>query len=72
MNDFIEAMIKGHDKTEYRWISGKCAKTCSHCDFKNNSIKPMYEWLAEGLPPVSGNTMFHECSDDCSCRLEKQ
>ena len=24
MNDFIEAMIKGHDKTEYRWISGKC------------------------------------------------
>jgi hypothetical protein len=35
MNDFIEAMIKGHDKTEYRWISGKCAETCSHCDFLN-------------------------------------
>lgn len=24
MNDFMEAMIKGHDNTEYRWISGKC------------------------------------------------
>ena len=24
MNDFIEAMIKGHDNTEYRWVSGKC------------------------------------------------
>ena len=23
MNNFKEAMIKGHDKTEYRWISGK-------------------------------------------------
>ena len=72
MNDLIEAMIKGHDNTEYRWISGKCAETCSHCDFLNNSIKPMYTWLAEGLPPVSGYSMFHECGDECSCRLEKQ
>ena len=25
MNDFIEAMIQGYDKTtKYRWISGKC------------------------------------------------
>ena len=31
MNDFIEAMIKGHDKTEYKWISGKCAEFCSEC-----------------------------------------
>ena len=68
MNDFIEAMIKGHDKTECWWLSGKCAETCSECDFLNNSIKPM---LAEGLPPISGNTMFHKCGDECSCRLEK-
>jgi hypothetical protein len=39
--------------------------------FLINSIKPMQEWLAEGLPPVSGNTMFHECGDGCSCKLEK-
>lgn len=71
MNDFIEAMIKGHDKTEYRWISGKCAETCSHCDFLNNSIKPMRQWLAEGLPQVVTKTKYHVCGDDCSCRLEK-
>ena len=71
MHDFIEAMIKGHDKTEYRWISGKCAEICSHCDFLNNSIKPMYEWLSEGLPQTLGNTNYHNCGDDCSCRLEK-
>ena len=23
IDNFIEAMIKGHDKTEYRWVSGK-------------------------------------------------
>ena len=22
LNDFIDAMIQGHDKTEYRWLSG--------------------------------------------------
>lgn len=71
MNDFIEAMIKGHDKTEYRWVSGKCADTCSSCDFLNNSVKPMYVWLAEGLPQVVTNTNYHVCGDDCSCRLEK-
>lgn len=63
MNDFIEAMIKGHDKTEYRWVSGKCAETCSHCDFLNNSVKPMYVWLAEGLPKTLGNTKYHNCGD---------
>ncbi|MFC1593521.1 hypothetical protein ACFL3O_01145 [Candidatus Neomarinimicrobiota bacterium] len=26
MNDFIEAMIKGHDKSEYLWVGGKCAE----------------------------------------------
>lgn len=67
MNDFIEAMIKGHDKTEYRWVSGKCAETCSHCDFKNNSVKPMYEWLAEGLPQTLGKAKYHKCGDGCSC-----
>lgn len=71
MNDFIEAMIKGHDKTEYRWVSGKCGDTCSSCDFLNNSVKPMYVWLAEGLPQVVTNTKYHVCGDDCSCRLEK-
>lgn len=68
MNDFIEAMIKGHDKTEYRWVSGKCADTCSHCDFLNNT---MQRWLAEGLPQVVTNTKYHVCGDECSCRLEK-
>ena len=71
MDDFIEAMIKGHDKTEYRWVSGKCAEFCSHCDFLNNSIKPMYVWLAEELPGTNGNTNYHVCGDECSCRLEK-
>jgi hypothetical protein len=71
MNNFIEAMIKGHDKTDYRWISGKCAETCSHCDSLNNSIKPMYRWLAEGLPQALEKGKYHECGDDCSCRLEK-
>ena len=31
-------MIKGHDKTEYRWVSGKCTETCSHCDFKTSRL----------------------------------
>ena len=64
MNNFIEAMIKGHDKTEYKWISGKCAETCSQFDFLNNSIKPMEVWLAEGLPQTLGNLKYHECGDD--------
>lgn len=64
-------MIRGHDKTEYRWVSGKCADTCSSCDFLNNSVKPMCVWLAEGLPGTNGNTNYHQCGDDCSCRLEK-
>ena len=71
MNNFIEAMIIRYDKTDYRWVSGKCAEFCSHCDFLNNSIKPMYVWLAEGLPGTNGNTGYHNCGDDCSCRLEK-
>lgn len=71
MNDFIEAMIKGHDKTEYRWVAGKCAKTCSHCGFLNNSIKPMYVWLAEGLPQVNTKINYHVCGNECNCRLEK-
>lgn len=71
MNDFIEAMIKGHDRTEYRWISGKCSDKCWVCDSNNNSIKPMQRWLAEGLPQVVISTNYHVCGDDCSCRLEK-
>lgn len=71
MNDFIEAMIRGHDKTKYRWVSGKCREICTECDFNNNSIKPMYVWQAEGLPQVVTNTKYHVCGDDCSCRLEK-
>jgi len=71
MNDFIEAMIKGHDNTEYRWLSCKCKDKCWVCDSNNNRIKPMQRWLAEGLPQTLGNTSYHECGDDCSCRLEK-
>lgn len=69
--DFLEAMIKGHDKTEYRWVSGKCAEFCSECSFNNNSIKSMQEWQAEGLPQTLGNIKSHKCGDKCSCRLEK-
>ena len=71
MNDFIEAMIKGHDKTEYRWVSGKCKDKCSKCDFLNNQVKTMQRWQAEGLPQTLGYTNYHECGDECSCRLEK-
>ena len=71
MNDFIEAMIKGHDKTEYGWVSGKCAEKCTECDFLNNQIKTMQRWQAEGLPQTLGNTKHHNCGDECSCRLEK-
>ena len=71
MNDFIEAMIKGHDKTEYRWVSGKCREKCFVCDSNNNSVKPMQVWLAQGLPQALGKGKYHECGDECSCRLEK-
>jgi len=71
MNDFIEAMIKGHDKTEYRWFSGKCRDICSHCDFLNGSVETMQRWQAEGLPGTHKNTDYHTCGDVCSCWLEK-
>ena len=71
MNEFIEAMIKGHDMTEYRWVSGKCSEKCWVCDSNNNSVKPMQVWLAEGLPQTVTTTNYHVCGDDCSCRLEK-
>lgn len=28
-------MIQGHDKTEYRWVSGGCTE----CDFLNNQSR---------------------------------
>ena len=71
MNDFIEAMIKGHDKTEYSWVSGDCAESCTSCSLNNDQNKPMNIWLAEGLPQTLGKSKYHECGDDCSCRLEK-
>ena len=71
MNDLIEAMIKGRDKIEYRWVSGKCWNFCSHCDFLNNRIKTMQKWQAEGLPQTLGKAKYNECGDECSCRLEK-
>jgi hypothetical protein len=37
MNDFIEAMIQGHDKTENSWVSGKCKDKCFVCDSSNGS-----------------------------------
>ncbi len=64
-------MIKGHDNTEYCWISGKCKDTCFVYDSNYNSVKPMQQWQAEGLPQVVTNTKYHVCGDDCSCRLEK-
>lgn len=66
VDDFIEAMIRGHDKTEYRWISGKCRDKCWVCDSNDNSIKPMYVWQAEGLPKVVTKIKFHVCGDECS------
>ena len=71
MNDFIEAMIKGNDKTEYRWVSGKCKDKCWVCDSNNNSVQTMQRWQAEGLPQVVTKTNYHECGDECICRLEK-
>lgn len=71
MNDFIEAMIRGHDKTEYRWISGKCREKCFVCDFLNNRIETMQMWQAEGLPKVVTNIKYHKCGSECGCRLEK-
>ncbi len=42
MNDFIEAMIQGYDKTtKYRWINGKCRGKCFVCNPNNNSFKTM-------------------------------
>ena len=60
MNYIIEAMIKGHDKTEYRWVSGKCKNKCFVCDSNNNSVKPMQVWLAEGLPQALGKLKYPE------------
>ena len=71
MNDFIEAMIRGHDYTKYRWISGKYANECPICGLNNNQIKTIQEWQAEGLPRVLQNVKYHNCDDECSCRLEK-
>ena len=71
MNDFIEAMIQGHDYTKYKWISGKCAEKCYVCESNNNDVKTMQRWQAEGLPQVVTKTNFHECGDECSCKLEK-
>ena len=45
--NFIEAMIKGHNRTEYRWISGKCRNKCVVCDSNNNSIETMQYWQAD-------------------------
>lgn len=42
MNDFIEVMIKGHDKTEHRWVSGKFRDKCWVCDFNDNRIETCY------------------------------
>ena len=71
MYDFIEAMIKGHDNTPYKWVSDGCAETCTPCSINNDQIKPMNIWQAEGLPQTLGKSKYHECGDDCSCRLEK-
>lgn len=63
-------MIRGHDKTEYKWISGKCSDKCLVCDSNHNRIKTMQEWQAEGLPTVVTNTKYHECGNNCTCTLE--
>ena len=65
MDNFIEAMIKGHDKTEHRWVSGACRDKCWVCDSNNNRIKTMQVWLAEGLPQTLGNTKYHDCGNEC-------
>lgn len=71
MNNFIESMIQGQDKTEYRWISGDCMDKCFVCDSNKNRIETMQDWQAEGLPQVVTNIKYHECGNECSCRLEK-
>ena len=64
-------MIKGHDKTEYRWVSGKCKDKCWVCESNNNKTKPMQTWQAEGLPKDLGKSYYHDCGNECNCRLEK-
>jgi len=71
MNNFIEAMIQGHDNTPYKWVSGKCGETCIQCSSNGLFVKPMKQWLAEGLPKVHKTTNYHNCGDRCECRLEK-
>ena len=71
MIDFIEAMIREYDKTEYTWISGKCKDKCYVCGSNNNRIETMQDWQAEGLPAVVTNIKYHVCGDECGCRLEK-
>ena len=71
MDNFIEAMINGHDNTPYRWVSGKCAETCIKCRLNNNSIESMKQWLAEDMPQALGKAVYHDCGDDCECSLIK-
>jgi len=72
MDNFIETMIKGHDYTPHRWVSGKCAETCIECKSNSLFVKPMNQWLSEGLPQSFGKGMYHTCGDSCECRLEKE
>jgi len=71
MDDYIDTMIKGHDNTPYRWVSGNCAETCSECETNALFVKPMNQWLAEDMPQVLGKGKYHDCGDNCECRLEK-
>ncbi len=71
MDNFIEAMIQGHDKTEFRWISGNCRSKCFVCDSNENRIETMQNWQANGLPKVVTNIKYHDCDGECNCRLEK-
>ncbi len=64
-------MIQRHDKTEYRWIGGKCRDKCWACDSNNNRIETMQEWQAQGLPKTVTKVKYHDCDVECSCRLVK-
>ena len=72
MDEFIEAMIKGHDNSLYNWVAGDyCMEFCLMCRYNDVIDETMRVWQAKGLPQTNGKAHYHECGDKCDCRLEK-
>ncbi len=57
MNDFIESIIQGHDKTDYRWVSGECSDNCFVCDsnkevYKLVNFSNIQSWRITKIPQL--------------------